>query len=151
VVAGLTVSALLVGGGIVTVLVRRRRGRAAFAVAVALVAGMGIVIGTTGADIPPAPSDYPMDKVESRREPATPATSRSGFSLGRPLKAEVVLETYSDGKSVILYLGKDLAPKVYELTKSIAPPSFEMGREDFTGNGGYGEDPAAGPLRNDVP
>jgi len=95
VLAGMTLSLLLVGGGLVTVLVRRRQGRAAIVTSVGLLAVLSLCVSVSLADIVPpyGQSRAPQPDLNT-------------------IKGSLVVVPLEKGDRVTLRIGRDLAEKL---------------------------------------
>ena len=111
VVAGVTFSLLLVGGGLVTVLVRRRQGRAAVVTSVALLAMLSVCVSVGLADLVPPSGRTRRPSAVPRYPGPTPQLST--------IEGSLVVLPVEHGDRVTLRIGRDLADK---LTKA-APTS----------------------------
>ena len=108
VLAGVTLSLLLVGGGLVTVLVRRRQGRAAVMTSVALLAVLSVCVSVSLADLVPPSGRTRRPSVAPRYRGPTPQLSK--------IEGSLVILPVENGDRVTLRIGRDLADKLTKAT-----------------------------------
>ena len=117
VVAGVTLSLFLMGGGAVTVLVRRRRVRAAVVTSIALVTLLGLCVSMAVADIPPRPANSSPFELAGPFSDNTPST----LPLALSFSGSLVIQSVDQGDRVTLIIGRDLAGKFAQI--GATPPS----------------------------
>lgn len=120
ILAGMALSLLVIGGGLVTVFIRRRQGRAAIATAVTLAVVLSLCVSVSFGDLVVPGSRRTRARPVPRPLPSvvTPH-SEAALSVDR-IDGGLVVQPTPYGDRVVLRIGRDLADKLSKATEPTA-------------------------------